>query len=179
VPEASAEDALDKLLANALYVERASAETDPRYRQLIPYVVLTWRDLIFSYRRSASGTEERLRQLISVGLGGHIEKHDLADTVIDRKTYDHALAREISEEVALGPRQSEAALGFVLSDATPVDRVHIGLVHHWKLNEPKVEPRGDEVTEPSFVTRDELCSKWRELETWSRLAVRMLLAHAF
>ena len=55
---------------------RAEVETDPGFKQLIPYVVMKCGAEVFHYTRGTSGTETRLRALRSIGLGGHITRDD-------------------------------------------------------------------------------------------------------
>src|SRR2546422_11149212 len=46
------------LNANNLSVRRrAEAETDPTFKQIIPYVILKWRDQLFHYARGKRATE--------------------------------------------------------------------------------------------------------------------------
>src|SRR5258707_1356228 len=82
--------------ANLSYLPRGLAEHDPSFKQLIPYVVLRWRDQVFHYTRGAGGTETRLQALRSIGVGGHICAEDQADS---RDPYRTGLLREIEEEV--------------------------------------------------------------------------------
>src|SRR5437763_15708509 len=62
--------------AHLSYRPRGEVETDPSFKQLIPYVVLRCAGELFHYTRGASGAETRLRALRSVGLGGHITRED-------------------------------------------------------------------------------------------------------
>ena len=55
---------------------RSAVETDPAFKQLIPYVVLRCGGDLFHYRRGSAGTEKRLAALRSVGIGGHIGEAD-------------------------------------------------------------------------------------------------------
>src|SRR5438270_8490205 len=73
---------------------RAAVETDPAYKQLIPYVVLACRGQLFHYTRMAGG-EARLRAKRSVGVGGHINPTDADAT----DPYRAGLLRELAEEV--------------------------------------------------------------------------------
>ena len=77
---------------------RSEAETDPSFKQLIPYVVLKCGDLLFHYRRGSAGTEKRLETLRSVGIGGHISAEDAE---VSRDAYREGMLREIAEEVYL------------------------------------------------------------------------------
>jgi len=62
---------------------RSQMETDPSFKQLIPYVLLEWNDngviKLFTYTRGGGGGESRLHALRSVGIGGHISREDAAD----------------------------------------------------------------------------------------------------
>ena len=58
--------------AKLSYLPRSQAEQDAAFKQLIPYIVLRWRDQVFHYRRGAGGTETRLQARRSIGIGGHI-----------------------------------------------------------------------------------------------------------
>src|SRR5512139_840255 len=62
--------------ARLVYLNRSEAEHDPRYKQLIPYVLLICGDIILRYRRGRGGQETRLHGLYSVGIGGHIADVD-------------------------------------------------------------------------------------------------------
>jgi predicted NUDIX family phosphoesterase len=53
-------------------------------------------------------------------------------------------------------------------DATDVGRVHLGIVHVFKLAEPRVEKREAMITNLSFLTREELQARRDALETWSQ-----------
>src|SRR5882757_8802237 len=55
---------------------RSQCETDPSFKQLIPYIVLRCGSQIFHYRRGMAGTEKRLQSLRSIGIGGHISTAD-------------------------------------------------------------------------------------------------------
>src|SRR5947209_20582806 len=56
------------------YRLRSEVETDPAFKQIIPYVVLRWNDQAFHYTRGKRATEVRLQALRSIGVGGHISR---------------------------------------------------------------------------------------------------------
>ena len=105
---------------------RREVETDPSFKQLIPYVVLACGGRVFYYRRGASGTEARLTALRSVGIGGHISE---VDTAGGADPYRTGMLREVDEEVAIGCGYTERFLGLINDDTTPVGAVHLGVVH--------------------------------------------------
>ena len=105
-------------------------ETDPNYKQLIPYVVLKCGPDLFHYRRGTTGTERRLQALRSVGIGGHISEEDARG---DGDPYENGMRRELYEEVQIGCAWKERFLGFINDDRTQVGSVHLGVVHLLEL----------------------------------------------
>ena len=55
---------------------RAEAETDPSWKQLIPYLVLRDGERIFLMRRTKAGGDERLHDRYTIGVGGHVNPED-------------------------------------------------------------------------------------------------------
>lgn len=95
-------------IGKSLFIgRRHELETDERFGQILPYVVLWQRTPIgpkvFVYQRMKTVGEERLAGALSVGIGGHIDLADVALTdgsVIDVvATLAGALSREMNEEI--------------------------------------------------------------------------------
>ncbi|MBI2266634.1 MAG: phosphoesterase [Armatimonadetes bacterium] len=147
--------------------DRSSVEHDPSWKQIIPYVVLTWNDRIFATRRLSTQTEERLHNLISVGIGGHINPCDgTGDDVLER-----AMLRELEEEMIL-PWKPEASLaGFLNDDTTDVGSVHFGLVYRIECPAPDVAVRERDKMIGEFLTFGEARSRVKQMESWSRFVV--------
>ncbi len=144
---------------------RYEVETDPSFKQLIPYIVLRCGDLLFHYRRGASGTEKRLEALRSVGIGGHISVEDAAG---GSDLYHTGMMRELTEEVELGCGFRERCVGFINDDRTPVGSVHLGVVHIFELNSPSAKSREDALADAGFAKWDELLREAEQFETWSQ-----------
>jgi predicted NUDIX family phosphoesterase len=153
------------------YKLRSEAETDTRFKQIIPYVVLRWRDQLFNYVRGKAGTETRLRALRSLGVGGHINP---ADQNLFEDPYREAMLREVAEEVRIETEYQERCLGLINDDSTPVGQVHLGIVHVFELAEPKVERREQGLTRAGFNPLDELWSDRDSFETWSQFVLEEL-----
>jgi predicted NUDIX family phosphoesterase len=150
---------------------RGEVETDPSFKQLIPYVVLRCRDEIFHYTRGSSGGEERLQSLRSVGIGGHINPIDGTNTV---DVYRAGMLRELREEVQIDSRYTESYLGFIFDDRTPVGSVHIGIVHLLELEEALVWPRELAIDDSGFAPIGQLVRQLGEFETWSQFVLEEL-----
>lgn len=159
---------------NNLFIPRSQAEDDPKYKQLIPYVVLRYRDSVFSYVRGKKSSESRLVAMRSIGVGGHIEPVDQSLFSSDRDMYLEAARREVSEEVKLDSPYRESIVALINDDSTDVGKVHLGIMHIWDLAEPKVTKREGLITQSGFVPIESLKVNLEELETWSRIALQVL-----
>ena len=148
---------------------RGEVETDPSFKQLIPYVVLSWNDQVFHYTRIGGG-ERRLDSLRSVGIGGHINDIDAG---ID--PYRTGMLRELREEVAVDSPYTEELLGFIFDDSTAVGEVHLGIVHHLRLEEPLVFARESGIDESGFAPLRDLLHHRSDFETWSQLVMEYLV----
>ena len=123
---------------HCLYVRRKDAETNPDYKQVIPYVLFVHGDSIFAYRRGKSGGEGRLHEKYSVGIGGHIEDDDLQLFSGDSVGYYDAMRREVVEEVITDyPETPPKCVALINDDSVEVGRVHFGVVHIVRLARPE------------------------------------------
>ncbi|HXF93073.1 MAG TPA: hypothetical protein VNK46_09970 [Nitrospiraceae bacterium] len=162
---------------NNLFIPRSLAESEPKYKQLIPYVILRCRDSLFSYVRGKQSNESRLVAMRSIGVGGHIEPADQSLFSSDREMYLEAARREVHEEVKIDTPYVEHLVALINDDATEVGRVHLGIMHIWDLAEPRVTKREGLITQAGFVPITRLKSRLDELETWSQIALQVLEDH--
>lgn len=159
---------------------RSEVETDSSFKQLIPYVVIRFENDLFHYRRGSSGTEKRLQSLRSVGIGGHICEQDAAPpappgTAYARlDAYETGMRRELFEEVSIECRWKERFLGFINDDRTPVGSVHLGVVHLFDLQAPRVQPREAAIAAAGFSPLTKLVAEAAEFETWSQFVLSYL-----
>lgn len=158
----------------AFFIDRDLAEHDPNYKQLIPYVVLRFGDVVFTYARGAASTEERLVAKRSIGVGGHIEPEDIGIEGVGRAAYVSGAKREVSEEVLLDTTYTERVVAIINDDSNAVGRVHLGIVHLWDLARPAVTPLESKIVSAGFVGIDELRRVRHSLESWSAIALAVL-----
>src|SRR5689334_13014133 len=133
---------------NLRYRPRSEMETDPSFKQIIPYVVLNHNGQVFHYTRGKRATESRLQALRSIGVGGHISADD--SNLFD-SPYREAMFREVAEEVRLDTKYTERCVGLINDDSTPVGQVHLGIVHVFDLAEPKVDSREQALIRSGFA----------------------------
>jgi predicted NUDIX family phosphoesterase len=110
--------------------------------------------------------------LRSIGVGGHISSTD-AETA--EASYLAAMRREIEEEVYLETGYTQRCVGLINDDLTEVGQVHLGIVHLFDLEAPKVRPREESIIETGFASPAMLAQDSESFETWSQIC----LAHLF
>lgn len=153
------------------YLPRLQAEDDPSFKQIIPYVVLRHGDQLFHYRRGKKGGEKRLQARRSIGVGGHVNP---GDDIPGEHPYQQALRREVAEEVFLDTGYREHCLGLINDDSLPVGQVHLGIVHIFELEAPRVRRREAALDESGFAPLDELLRAKADFETWSQFVLEAL-----
>jgi predicted NUDIX family phosphoesterase len=171
------DEAVARLLdpANHFFMDRAEAEEDPSFKQLIPYCVFRHGERILHYTRGKSGGESRLHAKISVGVGGHINPVDADSGRTGPEVYHAAVARELEEELELPGGHSQRIIGLLNDDSNPVGRVHLGIVHLIDLESDAVSSREDALANLGFSPLADLNSEhFERLETWSAFCVRHL-----
>ncbi len=150
---------------------RDTVEEDPSFKQLIPYCIFRHDGKIFYYTRGSKGGEQRLHSKRSIGIGGHISSEDDAKA---GSTYREGMEREIEEEVVMGTRYTEQCVGLINDDETEVGKVHLGIVHIFDLDLPKVLPREESIIETGFDSPEKLLQELDQFETWSQICLKGL-----
>ncbi|HRA10105.1 MAG TPA: hypothetical protein PKX31_00470, partial [Chitinophagaceae bacterium] len=156
---------------HASYRPRPEMEQDPTFKQLIPYCVFRCNGEIFFYQRGTAQGEARLHAKRSVGVGGHVSTLDL-DGV--QSPYLEGMKREIEEEVEIQADWTEKCVGLINDDETEVGKVHLGIVHIFNLDKPKVQPREKSMINAGFAPPSELVGQIDEFETWSQICLKYL-----
>jgi predicted NUDIX family phosphoesterase len=167
---------LDAILSrgNNFFLPRAKAENDPSHKQIIPYVLIACANKVLHYVRGKRAGEQRLVAKGSIGIGGHLNDCDESLFAWDEAAYRAGVEREVNEEILISAPFEDKVVALLNDDSTEVGRVHLGVVHVFKLTEPKVDKREAVITNLSFLNRDELVARRDNLETWSQLCVDSL-----
>ena len=167
---------LDALLSrgNNFFLPREQAENDPMHKQIIPYVLLVFEEKVLYYVRGKEAGEQRLVAKGSIGIGGHLNEGDAGLFNLDEENYNRVVEREVHEEIHLLAKFQNRIVALLNDDTTEVGRVHLGIVHVFKLAEPRVEKRERMITKLSFLDRSELMARRDSLETWSQICLDSL-----
>ncbi len=171
------EGSIFELLGGSLFVgPRPLLETDERFRQIIPYVVIKQGDEFIGYVRGSGGGEDRLHGKISIGVGGHIDLPDIErehDGSINlAQTLGEAADREVDEEIDANVWFPQAKWVGLLSDNTDaVGRVHIGVVGliHIDVGTEITSAEADTLTKLDAFSLSDLEQNRDRLESWTAL----------
>jgi len=167
-----------EIIHTAVYIDRDEAETNPKYKQIIPYTVLIKDDNVLVYKRTKKGGEGRLHEKLSIGIGGHVNPIDGLGLV----ALGEAIGREINEETTLPAYFTEEEckldiIGLLYDPSNDVGKVHVGLVSTVVLGKdiPQPEPKDPACAEFNWVPINELKENPPEnLENWSKMVLKVL-----
>lgn len=156
--------------SNQEFLPRSQMETDPRYKQIIPYLIFQFEDRYFLMQRQSKASETRLQNKFTLGIGGHIRQEDMgAGTSIA----DWA-RREFHEEVSYDGSLDITPIGILNDDSNDVGKVHIGFVLLLKGNTDQISVKS-ELKSGRLVSLDECKIYGDSMETWSMTIINYLL----
>ena len=158
------------------FMLRSKVEKDSSFKQIIPYVIMSYNGKYLTYVRGTRAGESRLVARRSIGIGGHINPADdmplfNADFY---ETYLAAVEREVAEEVSIETGHTDCIVALLNDESNEVGSVHLGIVHYWTLVEPKVSRKEQMITQIAFMAPAELQQVRDSMETWSGLCLDSL-----
>ena len=152
---------LELIATEARYRPRTAAETDPTWKQIIPYLLLRDRGRLFLMRRTQAGGDTRLHDLWSIGIGGHLDPGD--------GDVRSGLLREFAEELEADWEPEPRVIGLLNDDSTPVGQVHLGVVFVAEAAGRPVSIRETDKLAGEFVAPRDVLRVYDRMETWSQL----------
>jgi predicted NUDIX family phosphoesterase len=159
---------------NNFFIARPQAESDPAYKQIIPYALIVFQNTVLHYVRGKKAGEQRLIAKGSIGIGGHMNETDGSLFAMDEQAYRAGVEREVNEEIKIDAPFEDQIVALLNDDTTEVGKVHLGIVHIFNLKEPKVQKREAMITGLTFLTKDELTRRRESLESWSQICLDSL-----
>lgn len=156
------------------FIDRPDAEKNTSLKQIIPYIVLQTRDFKMTAVYSRNGSEKRLHDLESIGIGGHINPVDSQSQEDDfKKILLNGMQRELAEELECRPLTDQPEfVGIINEDITDVGMVHFGAVFRIVTDTPDAFVPGEELFDFRWLPTDSL--KDINLELWSQLALTLI-----
>ncbi len=171
--ESGGERTLECILEKGFFVERREAETEPAWKQCIPYCLLLHETQVLLLERLSTQTESRLHGQLSIGIGGHINPCDLQGP---SHLVENSALREIQEEAGANLAGPPQYLGFVNDDGTEVGAVHLGIVLICRTSNPARVKETEKMRgwlEP-LVKVKKMCDSSPHFETWSSAVLASL-----
>ena len=156
------------------FVPRGIAEEDRLKKQIIPYILLQTADGGMTAAYSRQGSEKRLHDLWSIGIGGHINPEDTAMGADNFKSIlKNGMQRELDEELARRVASDPIEfIGMISEDITPVGSVHMGAVFLIRTRNPEGYLPGEELHSFTWYPTQKLSHL--NLELWSELALELI-----
>lgn len=156
------------------FINRRDAEKDASYKQIIPYIVLQTRDFDRTAIYNRQGSEKRLHDLWSIGIGGHINPIDMnTRTSSFLQILSAGMERELAEELDQRAEQDlPRFIGVISEDITDVGTVHLGAVFRILTDHPEKFLPGSELYQFTWEKTENLDRL--NLELWSTLALKLL-----
>jgi predicted NUDIX family phosphoesterase len=153
-----------------IFESRNLAEKNFELKQIIPYILIqnSKENLTGIYKRK--GSEKRLEDLWSAGIGGHINNFDCKKTVYE--TIKNGMLRELSEEIINLPKKySISFCGIINEEETEVGNVHLGAVYKIISDDTNAFLPGEELDSFQFYNTSDLINL--NMEIWSGLALKL------
>ena len=164
-------EVLKKIVHNGLFLRRRELEEDPSFKQIIPYGIITDKDLFYLFKRTSGQTEKRLHNKFSLGVGGHMNPDDSMESK-EQYLIDE-LKRELFEEVKLLNGcliEDIEFIGFINDDTIPVGRVHIGLLYNIHVSNKEVYINETDKMTAGWIDKSNLAEFYGGMETWTKIA---------
>jgi predicted NUDIX family phosphoesterase len=159
--EAELAAALAAIETHGRFEPRPAMETDPAFKQVIPYLVLRDGDAWFLMRRTRAGADVRLHDHWSIGVGGHLNPGD--------RDIAGGLRREWREELTADFVPTFRPVGLLNDDETAVGAVHIGVVYEADAQGRPVSVRETDKLSGGFAAEEAVAAVRDRLESWSEL----------
>ena len=158
-----------KIIDHSKFLDRSFAETDPTHKQIIPYLVFMHEGNVFMMQRAASAGEQRLKNKLTLGIGGHIREEDfnLAPSMLAWAQ------REFHEEVDYKGTLTVKPLGIINDNSNSVGEVHAGFVYLLEGSTSHIKIKS-ELKSGKLVSLAECKSRYEEFERWSQFVIDQL-----
>ncbi|MCD4741518.1 MAG: phosphoesterase [Desulfobacteraceae bacterium] len=156
------------------FKEREIIEKNQDFKQIIPYIMIQTKDLKYIAVYKRKGSEERLHDLWSIGIGGHINP-------IDANKNNHSLKqiiiagmqRELGEELEkIGDMDQPVFSGIINEEETDVGSVHLGAVFRILTNNKNSYISGEELVDFQWIETEKAVTL--NLELWSKLTLELI-----
>jgi len=158
-----------KIIEYGDFFERNKIENDSSFKQIIPYTVFKNRDSKYLVlKRTEKQGEKRLHNMISLGIGGHINEKDKGFS--KEQTFFNGMEREINEEIWLSNPAKYVYRGIIRDNSEDVSNVHLGILFEGYVKHAEIKEVDN--FHSAWLTKSEI-EKFKDakLETWAKIAL--------
>ena len=159
------------LIRESKFVLRYDAEYNTSFVQLIPYILLVDKKHSAVYVTHRIAGEERLKDSIALGCGGHIAPEDAGGDILYQAAH-----REMNEEIQVSPWDNEFNYVGTVRDLNSSTPDHLGCVLYLTIKKNAKVKETDKLS-GEWMIFDELTKNYGKFESWARhILDSMLLA---
>lgn len=162
--QADTKNFLELINAHKEFLPRPQMEEDPRYKQIIPYLLFVHDNKYFLMQRKATSSEQRLKNKYSLGIGGHMRQEDMS---AGASIFDWA-KREFHEEINYAGNFAIKTIGILNDDSNAVSQVHLGLVLLLEGDSAHIKVRS-ELKSGQLLSIPECQNYYEQMESWSQI----------
>lgn len=164
------ESIIRSIRSNIEFKPRNRVEFDPTYKQIIPYLIFKAKErYLLTQRLAHSKSEPRLHHLYSLGLGGHIERGDDSEDLIEA-----GLWREWKEEISYSGKINHRLIGLIYDESTEVSQVHLGFFYLLEGDSEWIRIREAEKLKGRLLPLSIIKGYSDRMENWSRIVCEYL-----
>lgn len=166
-------DTYKKMITKSFPILRTSAEYNPKFRQVVPYIVLRHGKSLFATTRLKNSGEARLVDDITIAVGGHINP---VDNMEPGNIISNCVIRELTEELKIQPntQMNSKIIGFINDNSNEVSQDHVGAVVLIDVSIPNIKVRENDKLTGGFMNVEEIKKSYDKLESWSQIVFDVL-----
>ncbi|MCZ4367453.1 HTH domain-containing protein [Sulfitobacter dubius] len=179
---------LDELLKSGVkHIPRTTAEETEAFKQVITYVLVTYRGKVLCFRRGRfNRAAQFLRGSLCIGFGGHVTQQDFSLFSKDDYGIRENAARELAEEIKIDSsiradlKDRISFVGVINDNSTSLGRKHLAVVFQYEVQENEwdkwqsVSKHEMSINELRWIDTETETINLVDFEYWSQLSWRTL-----